>query len=827
MIKYHHTDYSLVFDAEYYLNKYKKLRNTCPDHRAALKHFIEIGMDRGLRGNEVFDPVFYRKNNSDLRCAYKRNWKQYYHHYLRYGKREGRLASAKEVIPVNDLDYSRVFDAEYYLNRYNKLRRVCPDREAALKHFLEKGMTQGMRGCCLFDPKIYRKNYWDLNVAFGRNWPQYYLHYIQYGSREARRGDVILCPNDIHMLMRRMNTCRILVIRYGWVAFMKAITNKLRHRNLLTGLKLKNPDAVVDQLRFPQLHRSIMRRPAFRMLLEEQKSVIFPQQIKISVLVPLYNTPKKMLREMIESVQHQTYSNWELCLADGSDGEHSSVEMICLQYAGKDSRIQYKKLERNLGISGNTNACIEMATGDYLALFDHDDLLHPSALYENMKAICEKGADFIYTDEATFHDTPENMSNIHLKPDFAPDNLRANNYICHFTVFKRSLLEKAGGGFRSEFDGSQDFDMILRLTEQAEKIVHIPMILYFWRAHKGSVAENIGAKPYVLEAAKNAIAAHLKRVRLEGEVLDSPAISMYRIRYKIQREPLISIIIPNMDHVDDLKRCLDSIYTKSTWRNFEIIIIENNSKRSGTFAFYKKLQKCCDRLKIVTWKGKFNYSAINNFGFRYAQGEYVLLLNNDTEVIAPDWMQEMLMYAQREDVGAVGAKLYYPDHTIQHAGVGIGLLSLAAHYHRYVDGNNLGYMGRLIYAQNVSAVTAACMMLPRRVYEEVNGLDETFEVAFNDVDLCMRIRENGHKIIFTPHAELYHYESKSRGSDDTPEKHQRFLSEVDCFHKRWGKQIKEGDPYFNPGFSQDREDFVIVTKYAYEAELRPSNYWKQ
>lgn len=540
--------------------------------------------------------------------------------------------------------------------------------------------------------------------------------------------------------------------------------------------------------------------------LKAQKKEQFPQNIKFSILVPLYNTPEKYLREMIQSVLDQTYSNWELCLADGSDQAHGDVGRICAQYARKDKRIRYKKLEKNLGISGNTNACIDMAAGDYISLFDHDDLLHPAALYENMKAICEKNADFIYTDENTFRLTPSDAYCPHFKPDYAPDTLRANNYICHFTTFKRSLLD-AAGKFRPECDGSQDFDMMLRLTEKAEKIVHIPKILYYWRAHPDSVAESVGAKPYVIEAAKRGIRDHLERVGLKGEVLDSAVPSMYRLRYEIEGEPLVSIIIPNYEHKDDLKVCLESIYDRSTYRNFEVIIVENNSASPEIFAYYQEIREKWPNLRVVTWDGPFNYSAINNFGAKYAAGEHLLLLNNDTEVISPDWIQEMLMYSQRSDVGAVGAKLYYSDDTVQHAGLGIGLLTLAGHYHRGFDRKHPGYMGRLIYAQDLSGVTFACVMIPRKVWDEMDGLDESFAVAFNDVDMCMRIRKAGYLIVWTPFAELYHYESKSRGQDDSPEKRARFVGEVKRFQTRWAAELEAGDPYYNPNFSLDKEDF--------------------
>ena len=538
-----------------------------------------------------------------------------------------------------------------------------------------------------------------------------------------------------------------------------------------------------------------------------QEETSFSNPVTFSILVPLYNTPEKYLTQMLDSVRNQTYPNWELCLADGSDDSHTSVRTICENLAQSDARIKYQKLEKNLGISGNTNECIRMAAGDWYALFDHDDLLHPSALFEMMKVISSRPADLIYTDENTFNETPKDAFNPHFKPDYAPDNLRANNYICHFTAFRQELLAKAGGGFRSEFDGSQDHDLILRLTEQAEHIVHIPKILYYWRAHKGSTAEAIQAKPYVIEAGKNAVRAHLERIGLKGTVTDGPVPSMYRLKYELTSTPLVSILIPNKDHQEDLKRCIDSILNKSTYENYEIVIIENNSESKEIFDYYETLKQN-PKIKIITHNYPFNYSALNNAGFKVSKGEQILLLNNDTEVISPDWLQEMLMYAQRADVGAVGAKLRYPDGTIQHAGIGIGIKMLAGHYHKNFPKESPGYFGRLTYAQNMSAVTAACMMIPRHVYEEMNGLDESFSVVFNDVDLCLRIREKNYLIVWTPWAELTHYESKSRGQDeDTPEKKAFFIKETNRFQRKWNKVLTEGDPYYNPNLTREKEDF--------------------
>lgn len=541
---------------------------------------------------------------------------------------------------------------------------------------------------------------------------------------------------------------------------------------------------------------------------EQEENAQFPKDVKFSVLVPLYNTPESFLKAMIESVQAQTYKNWELCLVDGSDSEHSFVGEMCKKYADGDKRIKYEKLERNLGISENTNACIRMATGDYIALFDHDDLLHPSALYEVMRAICEHGADFIYTDENTFSEEPSDAYNPHFKPDFSPDTLRSYNYICHLSVFSRELLDSVGY-FRSEYDGSQDYDLILRLTEKAKKVFHIRKILYYWRAHKNSVAQDVGAKPYTVAAAKKALAAHLERCGLKGEVLDSSVPTTYHIKYEIDGNPLVSVIIPNKDHTDDLDICLKSLYEKSSYKNFEVIIVENNSTEKETFEYYEALTQKHGNVKIVTWTGIFNYSAINNFGVSYAKGEYILLLNNDVEIINGSCLEEMLMFAQRKDVGAVGAKLYYSDDTVQHAGVILGLGGTAGHAHKHFGRSHPGYMARASIAQNLTACTAACLMMRRDVFDEVGGLDESFEVAFNDVDLCMKIRKKGYLIVFTPYAELYHYESKSRGNDSTPEKLERFRGEIDRFKEKWQKQLDDGDPYYNPNLTLTRDDFSL------------------
>lgn len=544
-----------------------------------------------------------------------------------------------------------------------------------------------------------------------------------------------------------------------------------------------------------------------------EETKVFPKDITFSILVPLYNTPEKFLREMIESVTAQTYGKWELCLADGSDEKHPEVGRICDEYIRKDSRIKYQKLLKNEGISGNTNECYKMATGNYIALFDHDDVLHPSVLYAYMEQICEKDADYLYCDEATFkgNKTIDDMITLHFKPDYSLDNLRANNYICHFSAFSRELLQGMEL-FRSQFDGSQDHDMILRLTSKAKHVVHVPRLMYYWRSHKASVASDINAKSYAIEAARGAVADHLTQCGFQNfEILSTKAFeTIFRIKYEVLRNPLVSIIIPNKDHVDDLQRCITSILSQSTYDNYEIIVVENNSVQDETFAYYEKL-KDQPKIRLVKYEGEFNFSKICNFGVEHAGGEYILLLNNDTQVISINWIEELLMYAQRPDVGAVGAKLYYPDKTIQHAGIviGLGAHRTAGHSHYKVASTNLGYMGRLCYAQDVSAVTGACLMVKKTLYDALGGLDESFAVALNDVDFCLRLRDMGLWNVWNPYCELYHFESVSRGSDLDGERAARYEKECELFRSRYAKLLEQGDPYYNVNFSLDRSDYTL------------------
>lgn len=547
----------------------------------------------------------------------------------------------------------------------------------------------------------------------------------------------------------------------------------------------------------------LARHKVDKRTLRRQKHAAFAQKPLISIVIPLYCTPLPYLKELLESVRRQSYENWQLCLADGSPDDKAK-EFIEKHY-GREKRIVYRKLEENGGISVNTNEAVALATGEYLMLCDHDDTLEPDALYEIVKAINDTGADVLYTDEDKVSMDGQHYFDPNFKPDFNLFRLRENNYICHIFVVKKSLTDETGL-LRSEFDGAQDFDFILRCCEKAQKITHIPKVLYHWRCHMDSTAADPSSKAYAYEVGRKAVREHYQRLGIDAKVEMTERPGWYRSHVKVQGNPLISVIIPNKDHTDDLELCLFSMTRKSTYRNYEILIVENNSEKEETFEYYKKLPDRYPKARVLTWEKEFNYSAINNFAAKEAKGEYLLFLNNDVEILTPDWMEEMLQNCQQEDVAVVGAKLYYPDDTIQHAGVVLGLGGIAGHIMCRASREEPGYFGRMISVQEISAVTAACMMVKKSDFDAVGGLDETFQVAFNDIDLCMKFRAAGKKIIFTPYAELYHYESKSRGLEDTPEKQFRFDKEVKRFQEKWAQQLEMGDPYYSPNLSVTEGD---------------------
>ena len=541
--------------------------------------------------------------------------------------------------------------------------------------------------------------------------------------------------------------------------------------------------------------------------LAQQRKHPFDYQPLISIVVPLYKTSEYYLTQLIDSVKAQSYEKWELCLSDGS-GEQSPIRELLEKFEKSDPRIKVVHNERQLHISDNTNEAIKVATGEFIAFADHDDTLTPNALYENVLLLNQHpNAEMIYSDEDKVYGD-EQYVHPHFKPDFSIDMLCSLNYICHFLVVKRTIIDEVGM-LRSEYDGAQDHDFILRCSEATKHIYHIPKILYHWRLSEDSTAENPESKMYAVEAGRKAVQAHYDRLGIPAVVEKGKYFGLYRTCLKRNTDPLVSIIIPNKDHIEDLALCINSIQDKSTYKNIEYVIVENNSVHDATFEYYEQLKEELPNMKVVTYTGAFNYSAINNFGVSHATGDYYLFMNNDVEIISPETIEELLNYAMREDVGVVGSRLYYPDGTIQHAGVVVGFGGIAGHTFVNQKPTENGYFNRIIVAQNYSAVTAACMMVRREVFEQVNGFSEELAVAFNDIDFCLKVRKLGKLVVYNPYAELYHYESKSRGAEDTPEKIQRFQNEIAVFQKKWPEILAEGDPYYNINLSLDTQDFSM------------------
>ncbi|MBY0524359.1 MAG: glycosyltransferase family 2 protein [Gemmataceae bacterium] len=540
--------------------------------------------------------------------------------------------------------------------------------------------------------------------------------------------------------------------------------------------------------------------------LAEQRRMPFASAPTVSIIVPTFNTPVNFLHDMIRSVQDQTYTNWELCIADASD-EHVPARAVLREYAEREPRLRVHYLPGNQGIAGNSNAALALATGEYVALLDHDDTLAPFALFEVVSAINQHtDVDFIYSDEDCINEAGTYRLSPQFKPDWSPDTLLGRNYVCHLCVIRRRVLDDVGG-FRAGFEGSQDYDLVLRATENARRIVHVPKVLYHWRIHGGSVTSRQPVKLYAYESGRKAIEEHLGRIGVQGDVADGPVLGTYRVNYPLAQRPLVSVIIPNRDNVRLLEQAVRSVLCAS-YANCEIVIAENQSQHAETFAYYRALQER-PNVKVLHWDRAFNYAAINNFAATSSAGPVLLFLNNDTESLQPEWLTRLVEHAVRPEIGAVGAKMYYPDRTIQHAGVVVGTQGGSAHVHRFWPGSATGYGHRLITTQNVSAVTGACLMMRRAVFDEVGGFDEAFVMDFNDIDLCLTVRAKGYRIVWTPHAELVHHECKTRGSERSPRTIQRFAKEETLFREKWGQLLKLGDPYCGPNLSLENAKLAL------------------
>ena len=597
------------------------------------------------------------------------------------------------------------------------------------------------------------------------------------------------------MIIHKLSRIFYHIKRYGMIRTIKKIIGRI----FLLGK--------VNRQSAKQLYQTwiVQNEPADEEL-ENQKKHKFAKQPKISIVVPLYNTDENFFLELLNSVLVQTYSNWELCFADGSQERNDTIYAMC----SRCSKVRYRFLGENKGISENTNLAIEMAQGDYIAFLDHDDTLPPFALYEIVKTINDKPeTEFIYSDEDKIDEKGERFDP-YFKPDFSPETLECHNYITHFVVIKKTLLDQIGK-LNSQFDGAQDFDFVLRATENTKHIDHIPKVLYHWRAHQKSTAKVADTKNYAYEAGVKVIAEHLKQTGKEAIVKNPGEVpGIYQVKYAVKGKPKVSILIPNKDYYQGLKKCLKSILTLTTYENYEILILENNSTEKETFAFYKTIQQN-PKIRVLECKEKeFNYSKIINFGVKNATGDFILQLNNDTKLLTPDWLEILLGYAQNKEIGAVGARLYYPDKSIQHAGIAYGIAGKAGNLLVGLPYGTHDPFGREAATRNVAAVTGACLFCRREIYDEVGFMDETlFKVAFNDVDFCLKILEKGYRVVYNPYIELIHYESKTRGYEDTPEKKARFEEETQNFQTKWNHLLAKGDPYYNPNLSREDGNFRI------------------
>lgn len=541
--------------------------------------------------------------------------------------------------------------------------------------------------------------------------------------------------------------------------------------------------------------------------LNRQRKEQFVYEPLFSIVVPLYKTPLPYLEDLIRSIQAQTYGKWELYLSDGS-GKESSLKEVLRNYARKEKRIHIIENDCRLNISDNTNRALEQADGDYVVFVDHDDTLAPDALYECVKVLNrEPDAEVIYTDSDKLSENGKRYSEPCFKPDFNLDLLRCQNYICHLTVIQKRFLDKVGY-LNSDYSGVQDYDHILRCVERTNRIVHIPKILYHWRMCPGSVAVDTDNKPYTYELFQKILREHYDRMGIQAEV-KAVFPGVVRTVYQLPYEPLVSVIIANKDHREDLMRCVESLEQESEYKNLEILIVENNSVSEEIVTYYDQVQRQYDNVRVLRYEKEFNYADIQNYAAVRAKGDHLLLLNNDTWLERPESIREMLGYCMRDDVGIVGAKLLYPDDTIQHAGVIVGLGGVADHAFVGMDREDPGYCCRAICAQEYSAVTAACLMVKKTVFMEVGGMDTELKIAFNDVDFCLRVKEAGYKIIYNPFSIWYHDESKTRGAEDTPEKIERFRGEIEYFQRRWADFLYNGDPAYNPNLALDRHDFAL------------------
>lgn len=738
--------------------------------KSALEHFVLYGYDEVAKGMRrigsrfpLFNEKQYLKNNPMVAIEIEeKKFTSGYEHFIYFGygeSIEGRRAFVgKYPFVWNEALLERVkayFDTSSYLEINPDVKEAITKKKFvdAWEHFFLIGVEEIRQGKRNLHPKVARVSeevYADMHsdifdTRFYQGSATPFEHFLAYGYKEMLSGK------------REMKHSK----KYSYT------------------------------------------KPLLNTLIKEEIAN-FKSKPLLSIVMPVYNVEVRWLKLAIASLDAQWYDNWELCMADDAS---TNKETLSYLKSLNHPKIKIIYLKKNLNISGASNEALSLACGEYIGLMDNDDALSEDALYEVLKVINEKQSDFIYSDEDKLtldgvHCEP------HFKPDYAPDMFLSHNYICHFSVIKKSLIDEVKG-WTLGVEGSQDYDLFLKVLECTDKISHIPKVLYHWRKVEGSTASEFSHKSYAQEAGKIALKNALRRREINAEVIDGKYAGTYRVKYAIKNTPLVSIIIPFKDKPELLEVCIESLLSLSTYQNYEIIGVSNNSSQEETFSLMKKLSQKDKRIAFYEYNIPFNYAKINNYAVKtYAQGEHILLLNNDIEIITPTWIESMLEFSQRKDIGAVGAKLYYADDTIQHAGVSMGVLTLTGHNFRHLPREASGYMGREGVIQNVSAVTAACLMVKKEIYTLVKGMnEEALKVAFNDIDLCLRIQEKGYLNLFTPYCELYHYESITRGYEDTPDKLKRFKTEVEYMQRRHEKILEEGDPYYNVNLGLEDENF--------------------
>lgn len=697
---------------------------------------------------------------------------------------------------VTLIQQSGEFDTAYYLSQNPD---VAAQNTDPVWHYLLHGAREHRCPNASFDRGAYLKQHPDLYLTG----IDPFIHAVVFSSsnQSGHRSEppdlppsaILRSPSPISALkMRAMQS----LVQLRWQTDQK--------KEALQGLVKGRPPKSHDPKYQLWLAANFPVKPDLQRRRKAVKGLAY--QPTISIIMPTYNTPERFLRQAIDSVLAQVYPRWELCIADDASPA-PQIKSRLKKLAKKDRRIKVTFRSENGHIPQASNSALALATGEFIALLDHDDLLTPDALYEIASLLnSHPEADIIYSDEDKIDDF-NYLQEPFFKPDWSPDSLLSRMYISHLGVYRRSLVE-ANGGFRIGLEGAQDYDLALRLTEQTKHIFHIPKVLYHWRIHAGSTSASSATKSYAHLAAKRAVEEALQRRQEPGQVNSIEAGHLI-VRYQVKTQDRVSVIIPTRDLADVLDVCLTSIFTQTIYPNFEVLVIDNGSVEPPTFNLFEKWRvKEPERFSVLPLDIPFNYSKLNNYGVEQASGQYLLFLNNDTEVITPDWLTAMVEQAQRPTIGAVGALLLYPDDTVQHAGVIAGIGGVAGHSHKYADKTDDGYFNQLQTVNNYSAVTGACLMCRRDVFEAVGGFEEQLTVAFNDVDLCFKILNQGYYNVYLPHVQLYHYESKSRGLEDNPEKQARFTQEIKFMQTRWAKLLQH-DPFYNPNLTLTTEDYDL------------------